>query len=101
MKKFGQFCVLYSILNPLPVSQSVLCMFISYLADSGLAYGTIKTYLAAVRYLQISMGLPEPRAAPMPKLALVERGIRRAKAGSSMSQARLPITPTILHRPCI
>ena len=89
---------MFSISDPLPVSQSVLCQFISYLAVSGLAYGTIKTYLAAVRHLQISMDLPEPQAVPMPKLALVERGIRRVKARESTPRARLPITPVILSQ---
>lgn len=65
---------------------------------SGLTYGTIKTYLAAVRHIQISMDLPEPRAVPMPKLALVERGIRRVKATDGAARVRLPITPIILSQ---
>ena len=96
--KFVNFCDMFNITNPLPVSQSVLCLFISYLASSGLSYGTIKTYLAAVRYLQISKDLPEPRAVPMPKLALVERGIRRIKARDVAVRVRLPITPVILNQ---
>lgn len=88
----------YSISNPLPVSQSVLCLFISHLANLGLAYSTIKTYLSAVRYLHILNGLPEPRANPMPKLNLVERGIRRAKATEEPRRLRLPITPLILRQ---
>ena len=55
INKFVQFCVSYNIASPLPVSQSVLCLFISHLANVGLSYGTIKTYLAAVRHLQISI----------------------------------------------
>ena len=90
INKFVHFCNIYHVTNPLPVSQSLLCSYISHLANSGLAYSTIKTYLAAVRYLQISNDLPEPRTVPMPKLSLVERGIRRGP--------RLPITPTILRQ---
>ena len=98
MKKLSQFCVLHCISNPLPVSQSVLCLFISYLANQGLVCSTIKTYLSAVRYLHILNGLPEPRANPMPKLTLVERGIRRARASEESKRLRLPITPTILRQ---
>ena len=75
INKFVHFCNIYHVTNPLPVSQLLLCSYISHLANSGLAYSTIKTYLAAVRYLQISNDLPEPRTVPMPKLSLVERGI--------------------------
>ena len=71
-----KFCGLYNISNSLPVSQSLLRPYISHLANSGLAYGTIKTYLATIRYLQISWDFPELRAEPMPKLALVQRGIQ-------------------------
>ena len=97
INNFVKFCGLYNISNPLPVSQSVLCSYISHLANSGLAYGTIRTYLAAIRYLQISRDLPEPRAEPMPKLALVQRGIQRLKPQSA-SKPRLPITPAILRQ---
>ena len=98
INKFVHFCTVYNISNPLPVSQSVLCLFISYLAKSGLAYGTIRTYLAAIRYLQISQDLPEPRESSMPKLSLVERGIRRVKSIEETGRVRLPITPNILRQ---
>ena len=97
INKFVKFCTLYNIINPLPVSQSLLCSYISHLANSGLAFGTIKTYLAAIRYLQISQDLPEPRADPMPKLSLVQRGIKRSRLQSA-GKPRLPITPAILRQ---
>ena len=98
INKFVHFCNIYHVTSPLPVSQSLLCSYISHLANSGLAYSTIKTYLAAVRYLQISNDLPEPRAVPMPKLSLVERGIRRTRSEESSCRPRLPVTPTILRQ---
>ena len=98
INKFVNFCAMYNLSNPLPVSQSVLCLFITYLANLGLAYGTIKTYLAAIRYLHISRDLPEPRSIPMPKLSLVERGIRRMKSSELSGRQRLPITPSILRQ---
>ena len=42
INKFVKFCGLYNIINPLPVSQSLLCSYTSHLDNSGLVYGTIK-----------------------------------------------------------
>ena len=39
------FCQCYSIVPLLPVSESVLCKFVAYLADQGLKYRTIKTFI--------------------------------------------------------
>ena len=77
--------------------QSLLCSYISHLANSGLAYGTIKSYLAAIRYLQVSRDLPETRAEPMPKLVLVQRGIQHLRPQSA-NKPHLPITPDILRQ---
>ena len=98
IKKFATFCAKYNIVNPLPVSQSVLCLFISHLANLGLAYGSIKTYLAVIRHLHISKDLPEPRSVPMPKLVLVERGIHRMKSLEYTGRVHLPTTPPILRQ---
>ena len=65
INKFVKFCALYNISSLLPVSQSLLCSYISHLANSGLAYGTIKTYLAAIRYLQISQDFPDEDLCPV------------------------------------
>ena len=97
INKFNQFCILYNVTTPLPVSQSLLCSFISYLAKAGQAYSTIKMYLSAIRHLHIANGLPEPRSRPMPKLELVERSIRRLKSRDPPRRIRLPITPVILR----
>ena len=42
---FVHFC---HVTSPLPTSQLLLCSYISHSANSGLAYSTIKTYLADV-----------------------------------------------------
>ena len=98
ISRFYQFCTMYSVSDPLSASQSLLCSFVSYLANAGLACTTIRTYVSAIRHLQISRDLPEPRATPMPKLALVERGIQNARAANRANRPRLPITPTILRK---
>ena len=50
-----------------------------------------------MRYFQVSHGLAAPDRVVMPKLSLVERGIRRAKAVKHKSVC-LPITPAILRQ---
>ncbi len=95
--KFIQFCNQYHVASPLPVSQSLFCYFAAYLATSGLSPGTIKTYLAAVRHLQIAQNLPDPRqVAPMAKLRLVEAGAK--KEYGRPIRLRRPITPSILRQ---
>ena len=71
------------------------------LAQEGVAPATIKTYLAAVRHAQIIKGHPEPReASTLPRLRLVQQGVRRDRAESLTTAhrpARLPITPALLR----
>ena len=96
LRKFAEFCSLYSIISPFPVSESILCYFSSYLACKTLSPQTIKTYLAGIRHMQIMLGLPEPRAfLSLPRLRLVQSGIQRthAQRSSSPTKIRLPITP--------
>ena len=94
-KKFLDFCKLFNVLNPYPVSQIVLCSFVGYLAKSGLACSTIKTYVSAVRFQQIALGHAELRGSGMPKYNLVQRGIRREKSGEVARPSRLPTTPVL------
>ena len=98
MNKFNQFCALYNIANPLPASQHLLCLFVSYLHNCGLSHGTVKTYLSAVRHMHIANNIEEPKMAQMPKLKLVERGIKRRSAVECSKRERLPITPAILRQ---
>ena len=85
--------------SPLPASEEVLCMFASYLADSGLKHRTIKSYLSAIRFLHISEGMPDPFQASLTRLHYVLRGIKKNEAEhGSGSRERLPITPQILRK---
>ena len=67
-KHFMKFCSEYYIQNVLPVDEDVLCYFVAYLGKQGLGHGTIKSYLAAVRSLQIDYGFHNPFDKNMPKL---------------------------------
>ena len=69
--------------------------FVVFLRTEGLRHQTAKSYLSAVRHLQISQGLGDPRISSMPHLELVVRGLKREQAGIP-GKARLPITPAIL-----
>ena len=53
--------------------------------------------MAAIRHMQITMGLPEPwEYSSMPRLRLVQSGIQRAHASKQTTKIWLPITPAIL-----
>ena len=100
MRRFHAFCVRFNMHTPFPVSEYVLCCFAAYLADEGLAPQMVKCYLAAVRSMQLSLGLPDPRDhSSLPMLKRVLAGISRAKLGQpSTARPRLPITgPVLLH----
>ena len=99
-RRFQRFCVEFNVSNPFPVLESTLCYFATYLAQSGLAPSSIKVYLAALRHMQVLLGLPEPRAASsLPRLKLVLNGIARSKTGiGSPQRPRLQITIHVLHK---
>ena len=101
LRRFGAFCSLYSILSPFPVSEAILCYYATYLACQQLAPRTIKTYLAAIRHMQITLGLPEPREfSSLPRLRLIQTGIQctHMQRSTTPPRVRLPITPVILGR---
>ena len=66
-----KFCELYSILTPFLVSEAILCYYVSYLLSHNLSPHTIKTDLAGIRYMQVTLGLPEPKEySSLPRLGL-------------------------------
>ena len=75
MCQFSSFCSLYAILSPFPVSEALFCYDASFLATQRLTPQTTKTYLSAIHYLQLMLGLPELREfSSLPQLRL---GIQR------------------------
>lgn len=99
-KRFNDFCIKFNINTPFPVSERLLCSFAAYLADDGLKPGSIKVYLAAIRSLQINLGLPDPRdQSSLPRLKRIMAGIARCQLKKgSRTKPRLPITSTILGK---
>ena len=82
-------------LQPLPLTEQVLCMFVAHLGAESLAYQTLKCYLSAIRHLSIMAGQGDPFGpGKFPVLQYVLRGVRR---NPKPAKPRLPITPEILR----
>lgn len=98
MKRFYTFCVKFNIHMPFPATEHLMCCFAAHLADEGLAPQTAKSYLAAVRNMQISLGLPDPRdQSSLPVLKRVLTGISRDRLRrQTPTRPRLPITGPVL-----
>ncbi len=94
--RYEGFCKTYG-LSPYPVTEGSLCYFVGQLFRDGLAPGTVKSYLSALRYNQITLGLGDPQISEMPRLEYVVKGLRKKGRGQS-GRVRLPITPPILRR---
>ena len=84
----------------MPVTESLLCAYVSYLADQHLKHATIKVYLSAIRQVQIATGLPDPFAGTAwPRLDQVMKGIKRVEAEKgTVKRECLPISPLILSK---
>ena len=59
-------------------------------------WGTIKSYLSALRFFQIRSGLPDPSLSPTPRLTYVLKGIHKLTP-EHQRKHRLPITMHMLR----
>ena len=98
LNRYLSFCYMFGVSGPFPVSEALLCYFMTSLAREGVAPSTVQTYLAE----SIT-----PRSHPgpcdlssLPRLRLVQNGIRRESAltGQPSVRQRLPITPVLLRQ---
>uniref|UniRef100_A0A1X7U7T0 Reverse transcriptase domain-containing protein n=1 Tax=Amphimedon queenslandica TaxID=400682 RepID=A0A1X7U7T0_AMPQE len=97
--RFNAFCIRYGISSPFPLSEPLLCYFVSFLALESLAPSSIKSYLAALRHAQVLRGFPEPRETSyLPCLRLVLSVVSRSRVLDQRptSRPRLPITGDVL-----
>lgn len=62
-----------------------------------MSWGTIRSYLSALRFHQISSGLPDPAYTSLPRLSYILKGIHRSRTDRTRGK-RLPITPELLRR---
>ena len=94
-RRYTDFCRSAKV-NPLPITEHVMCLFVAHLAEAGLQPASVRSYLSAARHLQISAGLPDPTMmSSFPRLAYVLKGMKRSCATSKPQRQRLPITPQI------
>ena len=63
-----------------PASETVLCHFVSYLAEQKLKHKTIKVYLSAICFLHISEGARDPFHQSLDHLQYILRGIKWVEA---------------------
>ena len=95
-RRYLSFCRQFN-LTPLPVDERTLCRFVAFLFSSSLSYQSVRSYLSAVRHLQIVNGWPDPALTSFPRLDYALRGVRREAPRSERHQ-RLPITPELLRK---
>ena len=81
-------------LNPFPVVECTLSLYVASLHSEGLSSNTAKTYLARIWYTQIMMGPSDPRIADMQQLQYTIRGFHKVYGGKACPC--FPITPLIL-----
>ena len=66
-RRYLNFCGVHE-LNPFPLSEDQLCMFVAHLMDEGLQQSSIKGYLSAICRMQIVKGMGDPFASSLPLL---------------------------------
>ena len=74
--RYGKFCALGGRVA-FPATEATLLLFVSKLYQDGLAPGTIKSYLAAVRFGNIRRGLGNPQLHLIPQLEYALKGVKR------------------------
>jgi hypothetical protein len=85
------------------ISEQLLMFFVTHcVVNLGLAYSTIKLYLAGIRNLYVTQGLPNPLVnalgQPLLQLGQVLRGIKKSQVNNV--RPRLPITSDIVQKIC-
>ena len=81
------------------MSENLLCRYVAFLAEEGLAPATIKVYLSAVRHLHLAMNYADPNIGEMARLEQVIKGAKREYVKRNPDKReRLPITPDLLCR---
>ena len=86
---------------PVPTTEATLLLFLAFLAKDGLAYTTIKVYLAAISNLHsdTTAGLHNIYSQQLtPYLEQVVQGIKKEQLRSRPPRIRLPVTTEIMSR---
>ena len=94
-RRYIGFCETFN-LPPLPLREQSLCQFAAFLSGS-VSWGTVRSYLSALRFHQIAAGLPDPSLPSFPRLSYLLKGIHKHSPDHKHVK-RQPITPDILTR---
>ena len=93
--RYTSFCARYQLIG-FPLPDLVLCRFVAFLVQQGLAYTSICQYLCALRHHQLLERGNDPGLSSFPHLHYVLRGSHHF-VGSTVRPTHLPITPAILQ----
>ena len=97
-KRFLEFCEAGGF-KAVPASETVLCRFVGFLAESGLKSRTIKVYLSAIRFLHIAEGAGDPFLPGLQRLHYTLQGVKQVETEKGTEKReRLPISPDILRK---
>ena len=78
------------------MSEHVACLFMVCLHQEGLAGSSEKSYLAALWYPQIEIGLGDSKVVEGQRLSYVTSGFK--KLAAEKQRPRFPISPSILRQ---
>ena len=67
---------------PFLVDEKTVCCFIAALYLEGLAGSSVKSYLAAIHFSEIALGMGDPHMSEWPHLSYVVRDFKKRASGS-------------------
>ena len=95
--RFTAFCTSINT-QPMPTTERVLSLFVTYLATCNISHTTIKVYLSAIRHMHVTSGkLQHFNQQLTPRLQQILKGIRKEQAATHPPKVQLPITLQILQ----
>ena len=95
LKKYGRFCKKY-FFRRLPLRQSTICLYVTYLARS-LSFKSIKLYLCAVKQYALAHGFRD-HLPNMHQLHFTLCGIKRKLGATGQRKPCMPITIVLLKQ---
>ena len=95
LRRYLNFCHQYH-LPSFPLSRYNTIRFVAHLAETGMSYQSIRSYLCGIHFMQVVQGFPDPYLSSNPLLGLALCGIHRQPL-TTRRQPWLPITPEILQ----
>ena len=93
--RYLRFCSQFHLSN-LPLNEDTLSLYVAFLSLQGVKHQSVKSYLSALRHMQIEAGGGDPFGpGRFPRLEYILKGLKRNGPPVATSR-RLPITPQIM-----